>query len=107
MCVTSHSCFAILCSAHESFQESCTRKKVLERQDSCTKISSDRGDIKLLKGNIISAGFPEWFRWRHERKGMKPTIDSVKFYTTGEVLCNFLNDVELENSVVAAFARIH
>lgn len=38
---------------------------------------------------------------------MKPTIDSVEFYTTGEVLCNFLNDVELENSVVAAFARIH
>jgi hypothetical protein len=63
--------------------------------------------MERREGNILIAGLDEWFRRSVERRGMKLAIDLVDFYTGPKVLCNFLNDSELEDSAVAAFARLH
>jgi hypothetical protein len=64
-------------------------------------------NIESREGNIIIAGLDDWFRQAINREGMKPAIDLVDFYPGPKVLCNFLNDSDLENSAVAAFAQLH
>jgi hypothetical protein len=64
-------------------------------------------ELKVLEGDIISAGFTDWFRWRVDQRKLKLTIGLVDFYSPQQVLCNFLNNSDLENSIVAGFAQLH
>lgn len=68
---------------------------------------ADAIKMERREGNIIIAGLDEWFRWSVEREGIKLAVDLVDFYRGPKVLCNFLNDSELEDSAVAAFAQLH
>ncbi len=68
---------------------------------------TDAIKMESREDNIIIAWLDDWFKWSVKREGMEPALDLVDFYTAPRVLCNFLNDSELENSAVAAFARLH
>jgi hypothetical protein len=68
---------------------------------------TDAIKMESREDNIIIAWLDDGFKWSVKREGMEPALDLVDFYTAPRVLCNFLNDSELENSAVAAFARLH